>query len=260
MFFYAVMSLNHGLAIGAMGLLLCALSDVRPAVNAVRSRFERLRGRTVTNDCDEVNIPLTAVKAGPTDQRKAHVKAREQGTRISIFSPATNTNCPSPSRDGRKALPLSIKSGRRSSEIAVAETAANSSIYSSDEFAVSGFSESSSATSSTSWTSTSDTESCVRVSGDPEIATKDKSKGKGWAITDVRRKFQNEWTAEGNPMMAFFALVAGLVHLVFLTLTSASVFTSSRSKHVAAILPVTVFNVASGEDKTQRQQQNRVGS
>jgi hypothetical protein len=63
--FFAVLTLHHTLVIGALGLIICVLSEARPAVKAVKSRFEKLRGRVENIAEEELPDSKTEKKSAP---------------------------------------------------------------------------------------------------------------------------------------------------------------------------------------------------
>ena len=63
--FFAVLTLHHALVNGALGLIICVLSEARPAVKAVKSRFEKLRGRAETLAEEELPDSQTEKQSAP---------------------------------------------------------------------------------------------------------------------------------------------------------------------------------------------------
>jgi hypothetical protein len=97
---FALLTLHHTLVIGAVGLLICALSDSGSAVKSVRSRFEKLSAR-------EEPSSATTKKPFFTDEEGAAVTSSRLVVSSPVFPGSAASDITSGSQPSHRKDPLS---------------------------------------------------------------------------------------------------------------------------------------------------------
>jgi hypothetical protein len=233
MFFLTLFSLHQGLALGAAGLLICAISDVGPAIKAVRSRFAKLapggagdRGGGDANTDSKSNS-----KAIKTTNKNVDVRLQvaRRLARSRSFKKAASAP---PASSGPI---LSIKSVRRAVNIPVPRVGGTS--LGSDVESWSTECGPSDSDDSSVYSSSSSSCSIPPMAGASQRLSASASIRKGLAVVAAgARAHTPAWARGGehNVVVGALVLVLGLLQLALVTLSSGAAFPLPRSRRAAA--------------------------
>lgn len=215
MWMLPLVTVHQGMALGAAGVILCAVSDVRPAITAVQSRFENLsKPQKQTNPRSIESITQSVTERKASKERKLKSIASPEFTPTSTeawFFNAANFGKTAPGFDNRSSGPvLSIKSTRRAGESEGLDLGSNE-----------GESDNESWTTSDegSYTTDSDTNS----HGDNlsrKLTTSKSMKKKMEVVALCARRHAPAWHVDSNPVANVFGLLVGLMSLMFIAMAS----------------------------------------
>lgn len=235
MWMVPLISVHQGMAFGAAGVILCAVSDVRPAITAVQSRFENLAQppkQTHPRPLVDVAKSIAERKSINGNKKlKSVVEKSDAPTATEAWiSRSANFRSPGPDFDSHTGPVLSIKSTRRAEDFGLG----GSQEVDSDEV---------------SWTSSegdSDTSDYDSNSDEEGLSSKlaaSKSMAEKMALVALSaRRHAPSWHVDTNPVTDVLGLFVGLMSLFFIALTSSVPATFGRvykanARHVNAILP-----------------------
>lgn len=237
MIFLSLLSLHQGLALGAAGLLICAISEVGPAVKAVRSRFSKLSSssRKSSHTLLDASRGAEGGKDNEADVQ-LQVEARPALTRTRSFKKA-------PSGPPVSTGPiLSIKSIRRAADFAMVDPAvAGDVVLESDEeswVSDDGRTDSSYETDDSDFSSDDGSD---RDDGPIKPLSASASIRKSLHVVAAgARRHAPAWGHTDNPVMTVLVLVIGFLQLAFFTLSSGAYAAKARRmlprrKHQATI-------------------------
>lgn len=187
----ALISLNQGLALGALGLLICALSDAGPAIRAVCSRFERIR-----HSCDHENESDMDCSSS--------IAASDLAVDHDLLVNSTS------SKGNSKIVnvPSSIRSMRRVADFGLIE----SPVHDGDRISDDEFS------SLSSWASRTNS-LCSNFNSKGSLGRNVAEYGR-FGNFQARLKQKTPWRKGENPLVTFLTVVAGLFHLAFMMLST----------------------------------------
>lgn len=199
-----IVSLHQGLAFGALGLLICALSDVRPAVKAVCSRFERLRPRS-DQDYESDTVSVTTSSSDSLSNNDSEQDLHEAGA--------------------NEQYPYGSKKPHTTRHM-VHVTPTESLVHCDNCVCDQDLSCSS------SWTSTVDI-LCTDSDSSDECQPGSASVS---ALEKARSNLLHKhgWANAENPVVSFLTLIAGILQIVFMMLSS----THNNRPGQKAILPI----------------------
>lgn len=213
MWMLPLVTVHQGMALGAAGVILCAVSDVRPAITAVQSRFENLsKPQQKTNPRSIESIAQSVTERKENKEKKLKSATGPDftptPTEAWLFN-AANFRKTAPDFDNRSLGPvLSIKSTRRAEESEGIDLGSHE-----------GESD------NESWT-TSDEESYITDSDTSnhedslsrKLATSKSMKEKLEVVAQCARRHAPAWHMDSNPVANVFGLLVGLMSFIFVAM------------------------------------------
>lgn len=220
----AILTLHQGLALGAAGLFVCALSEARPAIQAVRSRFEKLQGE---NGKSMGSVSKTLIETAPSSDTESH------------------TTDSSSSRGSQTPIPVlagSVAFGNPANELCKASGSAQAdrlgyvgALLASErgrELIIGGVDEKeecqATVSGSESMRSVVDDDDCMsdmergsRVEQRPQTSGDEVQSGTANTGVVVRQsKITEAWTSAEASILALLGVLAGLFNLILVSITS----------------------------------------